>query len=284
MSADTDNTRAALQNISNFIRAEPSYVNITNQYNISLADTMTTSKTTYSDATTLGQELAALFATWNKLQLNDSDEAAEFTIRRMVVQIDTSSEELARLKQASNNLNVAANEVIGDLEPVSQQLHTKLDTEQRQIQSLQASLAATAQEINHIHDQLSGSSGFWDGFLTGITAGIYSGLRDKLSKQNALRSMYNSQLQQLQQTSQQTQRDIQTINQVSPALSSVNKLDASLVSLENSMQTLATLAQKTEHDGDRITGTENGKVAQFYYNRFNKDMTALLEWQNVFPT
>lgn len=284
ISADPDKTRAALQNIINFIESERSYVNITNQYKIiNLADTMRASHTTYADARILGQDLAALFDIWNQLQPSDSDEAAEATIRKMVVQIDTSSKELDCLKQASSNLNVASNEVIGELENVSQNLQDKLTQEEQQIQSIKASLAATAQEINHINDQLSGSSGFWEGFKTGISLGIYSGLRDKLSKQKELQSQYNSQLLQLQRTSQQTRQDAETINQLNQVLSSVSVLDTCIVSLENTMNTLITLAQQTEHDGDRITGTENGKVAQFFRNKFNNDMTALLEWQNVFP-
>ncbi|MCG8334233.1 MAG: hypothetical protein MJE63_06925 [Proteobacteria bacterium] len=284
MSADTDKTRAALQSILSFIEKEPSYVAITNRFDINLADTFTACQKTYSDAKILGQDLADLFATWNQIQPRAPDVLAEILIRSMVLKIETTSEELDRLKQDSSKLNVAANEVIGDLSTVSRRLHAQLETEQEETRRLESELNATSNEINHINHELSGSSGFWQGFLTGITAGIYSGLRDKLSKQKALRSQYNCQLQQLNQKSLQTQQDIQTINQIDPALSSVNSLDTSIVALENTMQSLMALAKQTEHDGEHIIGQENGKVAEFYHKRFENDMNALLEWQNVFPT
>ena len=282
MSTDTNKTKAALQSIMNFIRAEPSYVNITNQYGISLAPTMTASQQTIAVSNTLGADLSSVFQTWNQLKPDQTDSTAEAIIRSMFVSIDAASEELASLKSASSNLNVAANGAISGLNALLKNLNTDIANQNNQITRYNNLIAANNVEINSINKKLSGSSGFLQGFLTGITLGIYSGLRDDLSTQKNDRTKNTNNRVLIQQAQAQTRHDINVINQINPALRNVETLDASIVSLENTMQTLEALVQKTEHDGERLVGTENGKVAEFYRHRFNKDMTALLQWQGVF--
>lgn len=282
-SGDSDRTKAALQNIINFIKSERFYVSIANQYKtINLTDTVLCSHAIDSDAIILGKDLAALFNTWNQLQSSDSDMIVEARIREMVTRIDLFKEELDRFQKDATNLNIVANQVMGELESVFQNLQNQLNQEKQQIQIVEASLATAVREMNHINEQLSGSSGFWEGFKTGISFGIYSGLRHQLSKQNELRSQYNSKLLELQRTSQQTKQDAAATRQLNCILSSVSVLDTCIVSLENRINTLIALTKQTEHNGDRIIGTDNKKVAQFFQDRFNNDMTALFKWQNVF--
>jgi hypothetical protein len=283
MSINTNKTKTALNSVLEFIRMEPSFANTARGYGVDLSSTMTSSQKTYADATVLGLDLSSLFTTWNKLVPSMSDNQADIIIKSMLVEIDNSEEELIKLKASSILLNESVNSSIPALQTVSTTIHTQIITEDAEMVTLRANMNSAVAQINQINKELSGSSGFLQGFLTGITAGIYSGLRDRLSKEKSLRSSYAREYTQLQQTSIQTQNDQRVIPQIDSALRSVQSLYASIVSLENTMEALSTLAKNTEHDGTRIVGTENGKVAAFYHNRFNKDMTALLEWKNVFP-
>lgn len=283
MSTNTNKTKTALNSVLEFIRIEPSFANTARRYGVDLNSTMSSSQETYADAIALGADLSSLFVTWDELVPSLTDAQADILIKRMLVEIDNSEEELVKLKASSILLSEYVNSSIRALQIVSNTIHAQIITEQTQMVALRANMNSAVNQINQINKELSGSSGFLQWFLTGITAGIYSGLRDKLSKAKSLRSSYTREYTQLQQTAIQTQNDQRVIPQIDSALRLVQSLYASIVSLENTMEALSTLAKSTEHDGTRIVGTENGKVAAFYRNRFNKDMTALLEWKNVFP-
>jgi hypothetical protein len=283
MSTNTNNTKAALNSVLEFIKIEPSFASVASSYGVDLSSTMSSSQETYADATALGADLSSLFTKWDELVPSLTDAQADIVIKMMLVEIDNSEEELVKLKASSTLLSEYVNSSIPALQTVSNNIHAQIITEQEEMVTLRANMNSTVSQINQINKELSGSSGFLEGFLTGITAGIYSGLRDKLNKAKSLRSSYAREYVKLQQTSNQKQNDQRVIPQIDSALRSVQSLYTSIVSLENTMEALSTLAKSTEHDGTLIVGTENGKVAAFYRNRFNKDMTALLEWKNVFP-
>lgn len=283
MSTNTNKTKAALNSVLEFIRIEPSFTAMASKYGVDLSNTMSSSNATYAGATVLGADLSLLFATWDELVTDLTDAEAEIVIKRMLVEIDNSDEELVKLKASSTLLSEYVNSSIPALQTVSNTIHAQIVAEKSEMITLRTNMTSTVNQINQINKELSGASGFLQGFLTGITVGIYSGLRGKLNKAKSLRSSYALEYTKLQQTSNQTQNDQRVIPQIDSALKSVQSLYTSIVSLENTMEALSTLAKSTEHDGTRIVGTENGKVAAFYRNRFNKDMTALFEWKNVFP-
>jgi len=282
MSTKPQKTREILFSINKFNSSEANYVNITNKHGISLTDLFNVSKTTYTSATALGFDLSAVFSNWDLILASSTDADAENNLRSMLVHLDSSLEELNKLKGNSANLNVKANDVMGKLQGLSTQLHNDYATQQGQINQCSANIVNTVNQINSINRQLSGSSGFWEGFKTGISLGIYSGLRDKLSEQKRLRDQYNNERNQLVSAQQQTQRDIVAISQIDPIVQHVTSLDSNVVALENIVLNLNELAKQTEHDGSK-TGSGNTKVAEYYKAHFGSDMSQLQLWKNVFP-
>jgi len=283
MSTDIKHTQEAISHILNFIKKEPSFASTAIKYKVDLSKTLTLSQSVYANTCTLGSDLSSLFTTWDQLTADKTDDEAEVLIKILLVEIDNSEEELKKLKAVSSSLNESVNSAESALKNVASNIHNQITAEKKQMENLQVDIKNTADEINKINKELSGSSGFLEGFLTGISAGIYSGLRDKLSQAKSLRNTYANQYAQIQRTFSQTQYDEKTISQIDFELQLVSDLYSSVVSLENTLQALSVLAKSTEHDGSRIYRTENGKVAAFYRERFNKDMTQLLEWKNVFP-
>ena len=282
MSTKPQKTREILFSINKFNSSEANYINITSTHGISLTDLFNASKTTYISATALGFDLSGVFSNWSLILASSTDESAENNLRSMLVHLSSSIEELNKLKANSSNLNVKANDVMGKLQGLSKQLHNDFTTQQEQINQCNTNIVNTVNQINSINSQLSGSSGFWEGFKTGISLGIYSGLRDKLSQQKSLRDRYNNEKNQIQNAQQQTQRDIVAISQIDPIVQHVTSLDTNVVAIENIILNLNELAKKTEHDGSK-TGSGNKKVAEYYKEHFGVDMQQLLLWKNVFP-
>jgi len=279
--SETTDVSQALRNIQALLQQRPNCNQIQQQYKINFDIAFAQANKTACAASVLGSDIQETCATWTDITHGMPDEIAQMKIQVLAMGLQHSQEAVTQLKAEVNNLNMTSNDIIGELDNLSGELNNQISAEQAKINNLNQSLQGNAAQITSVQSQLSGSSGFWQGFLTGITAGIYSGLRDKLSHLRDLRNSYNSEIQQLQITSIQLTANCNTINQAKSLMSTFSGLYTGVVALENVLVSINALIAQTQHDGDKIITTNNEPVAKFFLARFGNDMNALLQWKNI---
>lgn len=282
MSTDTDNTRAALQNIRDFQSMLPVLTPAVNSLGFNFGDVTNVSSQTTVSATVLGARLERLFIGWDRLQTAMADTEAELIFRGILVNITATCQATKAFRGDAISLQATAEALNGELGNAIQGLNSRLTAERQDLAQSDGRVVQSNAAIQSLQVQLSGSKGFWKGFEQGVTLGIYHPVDDNLNDQ---RNLYNQAVQAYQTAErdiEQIQANTHVLLQANQSLRLVVGLGGSTVSLENIVLTISGLAAETQHDGTQLTGTTNGRVAEFFRNRFNKDMTTLAAWRDVF--
>lgn len=275
-------TQAVVKAIYHFLSDALTYIRAIQHYQIHIDTTYEKAQQTYDRIEMFKVDLDQIVQDWGNLTSSSEDIIAELFIRRLLTDLDTAQNTLKHLQSAASDLKTNSSQVSTELSEKLKQLEAELTSEEQQIDQLNTQLTETGKNLNKIKAQLSGASGFWEGFKTGISFGAYSGLRDKLNQEKSLQHDYNVKLSQLKSASATIQSDTQAIRQVQPALKTCTDLYDNLAPLQNTLSELLEQAKETEHDGDKVVSATKMKVADFYAKKLDKKMQDLLAWQNAF--
>lgn len=275
-------TKAAVQAIHLFLAEAPKYIRAVQHYQIDLNTTYTKCNDTYGLIESLNMDMGQVVQSWNNITSSPEDAIAELYIRALVTELDNAQDTLKRLQSSASDLKSNSTHVEAELNDKLKQLQAELKSENQQINQLNQEITEAVKNINKINDDLSGASGFWEGLKTGLTFGIYSGLRDKLKLQKSLYHDYKAKLAQRKSAYNTINSDAQAIQQVQPALNTATYLYNNLTPLQNTLNDLLELVKDTEHDGDKVISTTKMKVADFYRKYLNTKMQELLAWQDAF--
>jgi hypothetical protein len=211
------------------------------------------SNTTTVSANELGSNLKSLFKTWGKLQPSISDSAAQTFFLQLLTNITATSQATKAFRDSAVSLHIAAEESSNNV----------------------------ANAVNNLTAQLSAAQAELDKLKTHIT-GINTQPTLNPDQQRDLFNQTQQKYLLMQKDFMETQADTYMLNKLQLSLSLVKGLDSNTVSFENIVLKISGLADQTEHDGTQSTGATNGRVAEFFRNRFNTEMTELLDWRGVF--
>jgi len=275
-------TQAAIKAIHHFLSDAPTYIRAIQHYQINLVTTYEKAQQAYDGVEMFKDDLEQIVQDWSNLTSSSEDMIAELFIRSLVTDLDTAQDTLKQLQSVASDLKTNSTKVGTELSEKLKQLEAELTSAEQQIDQLNTQITETGKSLNKIKDQLSGASGFWEGFKTGISFGAYSGLRNKLSQEKSLQQDYSAKLSQLKSASSTIQSDVQAIKQVQPALSTCDYLYDNLAPLQNTLSELLEQVKETEHDGDKVVSATKMKVADFYAKKLDKKMQDLLAWPKAF--
>ena len=190
---DSERTKNALNDIQTFLSMGQSIVSIMRSPGLDqnqiidaqfAADAMTAQcQDTIAHAHVLGMDLDRLFSAWNQFSPDMSNVIAELQIRAMLMTITATTKAMANFKADTVSLQIAVNELIGDLNGVTSVLNGRLIEEETAVANIKGELNRINERIRHLQSELSGSDGFWTGFSEGITLGIYHPVDDNLDEQ-----------------------------------------------------------------------------------------------------
>jgi hypothetical protein len=253
-----------------------------NGLGLNFADLEHASQSTMVDAHLVGTDLDSLFPMWDKLQPGLPDQEAELTLRQLLVGIMAATKDVSSFRAAATSLQVTSETAIGQLSRAIAETKQRIQDEQNQLTQLATDMQNIQNRMTQLQQQLSGSDGFWQTVGEVLSAGIYHPIEDDLNEQ---RDLYRQAVEKHQRASSDLaaiKTNTELLSRASQSLTLAEGLDDSTVSLENVVLRISALAAKTEHDDTQITEATNGKVAAFYRDRFNADMTELTGWRGVF--
>jgi hypothetical protein len=282
MSTDSDNTRAALQNVQTCATILPRLSAGMNGLGLDFASLETGCRSTMVNAHLLGTDLDSLFNLWDTLRPELPDQVAELILRRLLVGIMTTARDVSSFRATATSLQVTTETAIGQLNTAIAATKQHIQDEQNQVAQLETDMQNIQSRIAQLQQQMSGSDGFWQAFAEGLSMGIYHPIEDDLNEQ---RDLYRQAVEKRQSVCSDLtaiQSNTELLSQASQSLTLAEGLDDSTVTLENVVLRISGLAAKTEHDDTQATEATNGKVAAFFRNRFNADMTELAGWRGVF--
>jgi hypothetical protein len=237
---------------------------------------------TIVNAHLLGSDLDSLFSTWDMLKPDLPDPVAEAFLRRLLVSIMTTAKDVGSFRTAATSLQVTAETAIGQLNTAIGATKQRIQDEQSQVTQLETDMQNIQNQIAQLQQQMSSSDEFWKAFAEGLSLGIYHPIEDDINQQRNLYQQAVEKRQQARSDLVAIQANSDLLSQASQSLTLAEGLDDSTTTLENVMVRISGLAAKTEHDDTQATEATNGKVAAFFRNRFNADMTELAGWRGVF--
>ena len=282
MSTDTDNTRAALQNLQACAAILPRLSASMSGLGLNLASLETECQSTIVSAHLVGTSLESLFAMWDRLQPGIPDQIAELIFRQLLIGITATTQDVSAFRSTATSLQVTTEAAIGQLNSAIAVTNQRIQAEQHDLAQLQTDIQNIQARIASLQHELSGSTGFWQGFAEGLSLGIYHPIEDNINEQRNLYRQAVEKQQSVSRTLAAIQMNRELLSQAIQSLTVAEGLDESTVTLENVMLRISGLAAKTEHDDTQLTAATNGQVAAFFRNRFNADMTELAAWRGVF--
>ncbi|MEN2284463.1 hypothetical protein AAGF08_20125 [Algoriphagus sp. SE2] len=228
-------------------------------------------------SSSLQNQIQQIKSTW--AQLTSGSETPEVLNRtltkKLLLQLDDSI-------HTSNTLMEQAVILKADLQPFQTIAKNQIKEVKKQIlnsnsqkQSAEMALALARTQYNQARSELEGGKGFGNGFLTGLTLGIYNPVKKNLDKAKNAVATRNNQIAIINRQIQLYQTADSELNQCQNLLSKMFQLDIVITGFENLLNKIGTNFQAAfDHEEKAIT-TSNEKVAAYYQRLVGKDMTGL---------
>lgn len=134
---------------------------------------------------------------------------------------------------------------------VSGQINTlkiAIENYNKQYQQAENDYNNAVNQYNDANSQLSGSSGFWNGFLTGITAGIYNKLKQEMDAANNARDNARASINAIQQILINSNNTHDALNSCKSTVNELNDLMNGLTDIQNGINTTATACKQGAQD------------------------------------
>jgi hypothetical protein len=282
MSTDIDKTKTALQNLRDSATILPKLSASMNGLGLDFADLEKECQSTMVDAHLLGTDLESLFAVWDTLQPGLPDQVAELILRRLLISIMAATQDVSSFRATATSLQVTTEAAIGQLNTAIAATKQRIQDEQDQLTQLATDMQNIQNRMAQLQQEMSGSTGFWQAVGEALSGGAYHPIEDNLNEQRDLYRQAVDKRQSVINDLAAIQANTDLLSRASQSLALAEGLDDSTATLENVVLRISGLAAKTEHDDTQATEATNGKVAAFFRNRFNSDMTELATWRGVF--
>lgn len=230
----------------------------------------------------LQNQILEIKSTWHQLVSgSETPEVLNRTIaKKLLLQLDDSIHTSTTLKQQAISLKA-------DLQPFQTLVKSQIEAEKNQLELVQSqrqkaenALKLAKTQYNNAKNELEGGKGFGNGFLTGITLGIYNPVKKNLDKAKNALATWNDQIAIINRQIQLHQAAESELNQCNGLLSNMFQLETVITGLENLLNDLGVNFQAAFDHEEKAIKTSNEKVAVYYQRLVGKDMAKLF---TLFP-
>ncbi len=230
----------------------------------------------------LKDDLEQLSHCWQQLKNpNLAPPLAQLYFRQLVAELAAIQHESQQLRQFSAQLHTLTQEALPPMQNRSQQLGAQIRKLESENQEHQQALEKAQAEYNRAKAELSGDKGFLNGFLTGVSFGIYNPIKKNLETQKKAIHTINMAISQIRTAQVELEQNRTQLDTVTKLALKVTDVSTHLIDLENAANAAYAKAQEAAREEARIQGA-SPRAAEYYTQHFDQDIDALLAWQSCF--
>lgn len=227
------------------------------------------------------RQLIAVRDQWQQI-MGGTDERVSAAVHALLT-------ELYDLSLYTQTMLSEAADIRVKLQDALQLVSLHLDDDQRKLAAAQGELAAAMQhrdqalaDLNAAKAELDGGEGFWNGFLTGISLGIYNPVKENIDKANAAVSAYNSACHNIQYQINALNQSQSELSQSRPTLQTLNALDPELAGYQNCLNAAQVAIGKAYTDEEHADTARSPGAVAYYQTCAGKDVDKLVVWIDAF--
>ncbi|MEO0338386.1 MAG: hypothetical protein AAF242_04155 [Bacteroidota bacterium] len=157
---------------------------------------------------------------------------------------------------------------------------SQLSQAEIQLQQSRMMLMLARVQKQRAEEELNGSKGFLNGFLTGITFGIHNPLKTNLDRRTNAVNTINRQIHQQQELVQRIKEQKAELEQSSSVFNKLDDLDAIMVNCKNLISNIDREMEEAIDHEERVQNTGNQRVADIYRSKTKDTMRELTIWHD----
>lgn len=256
----------------------------------SLADLQSATRRFKGRVVGLQSDLSAIREQWAQLDvpdpacdgLRDPDCSTRDRVNHLIG-------DLARVDQATSEMIGEAAEDRVKVEEARSLVRTYIEEDRQAIAAGEIQLQAARQRMDQAYAdledakaQLSGEQGVLNGFLTGISFGIYNPLQENLDKARAAVARYNDEFNTINAQIAAIQRHQSELEAGHEAIEALITLDEAFTGYQNTLTNAHTILSEAYANETHARDAATEGAASYYRRRAGSEMEQLLAWIDIF--
>lgn len=153
---------------------------------------------------------------------------------------------------------------------------------QAEIDSLHIQMQIEERAYREARDELEGSSGFLNGFLTGITFGIYNPIKQNMDRASQAISRINGNMATIRQNMNIMTRRQSEINEAKNVVSRLGIVDTDMANCQNATNQALVLLTDAVHSFERADAAERPQIFAAFVQAGAARMSRLRQWEQDF--
>lgn len=154
----------------------------------------------------------------------------------------------------------------------------------QQIRTMELEITQQKEIHRQAQAELDGGKGFLNGFLTGITLGIYNPVKSNLKKSAAAIVRLNQAILVISQTLNAIAKLQQQMTQSKNTLSRLNTLQPAMTACQNAINTGLKNLQEADNTIGKASNNDRPKVIDIYLGKARQDIDRIISWKNSLST
>lgn len=228
----------------------------------------------------LGRTLDSADNTWSTLT-TASNADTHPVIASLLQYLDGGTTGAERARTFAAQMHTTATPIQDAVDKRRQGYQTDAETCRQDIDNGKTKLDLAYQRLDHANSEMSGTSGFLHGLVTGLTLGIKNEIQEQIDDANAAIRDINDDLSGLAQRSAQLQASedasaicVTTLQKLEPFVEAVTSLQNALVSVGASLRAAV-------NDEPRETAVSGEGAIAYYHRKLGDEMANLAAWGDV---
>ena len=194
-------------------------------------------------------------ATVNSIIITFKNRWSQFIQNPIINIASVFEQDLTILQQEIDTLISTASSTKSNAENLSSTVGVQIDSlniaiqnHNNQYQQAQNNYNNAVNQYNDANSQLSGSQGFWTGFLTGITFGIFNKVKQQMDAANNAKNNAQASMNAIQQALANSNDTQSALNSCISTINELNGLMNGLTDLQNNVNITATACKQAAQD------------------------------------
>ena len=163
-------------------------------------------------------------------------------------------------------------------------LNVAIQNYNNQAQQSQVDYNNALNDYNSANSQLSGSSGFWNGFLTGLTLGIDNRIKQEMNAATNAMNSAQASLNAAQQASANSNQTQFVLNSCVSSLNQLSNLLSGLTDLQNSINSVSSSCKQGAQDEKNAANANDPAVINVFIKLATTPVLALIAFGDELNT
>jgi tetratricopeptide (TPR) repeat protein len=215
---------------------------------------------------------------WQEVQVQREVDQIYNSIQTILDELQEANRQVDTLQKTAARMKVENNDLIGQVESHIEDDERIIKRAEEELPQINRKLEAAKRARKEAQDELTGTKGFGNGFLTSITLGIHNPVKENLEKaKQAMKDMKQA-LDREEELIKNKTKSLAELREGDALLQNMKDIDAAVASLQNTIINLEREIEDTQKNEKRVMNTNSGLLRSRFQERVGKEMEELERW------